>query len=259
MTTSKLTQHTAHKRIVIKLGGSMLEQLEQAFFTSIQALQRDGYEVIISHGGGPDINEKLAKNDIRSEVIQGIRVTSKEALEIVQSTLVGQVNPKLVHQLNKAGIQAIGLNGFDGNLLTCTFLDQHTFEYVGKIEKVATDLLGTLCQMNIVPVVSCIGATPDGIALNINADTVASEIALAMNAESLLLVTDIDGIQIESKRQGFATPEQINGWIDEEHIYGGMIPKVQAALACLQAGIPSVQIVNQQLQGTTIQEAEALV
>jgi acetylglutamate kinase len=249
---SKSMQHTDRKRIVIKLGGSMLEGLGESFFETFIELQAEGNEIIIVHGGGPAINKELAKNGVTSSVVNGKRVTSKEAVGIVQATLVGKVNPALVHQLNKAGIDAVGLSGYDGKLLSCTILDEAVYGFVGKIDEVRTELLETLLKAGIVPVVSCIGATEHGVPLNINGDTVASEISLALKADSLLLVTDTPGIRIDNIVQSTASEEEIAKWIETGEIYGGMLPKVEAALACLSAGIPSVQIVGQQLEGTVI-------
>ena len=251
MTTFKSTQHTARK-IVIKLGGSTLEGLNEAFFRNFKALQDEGYQLIITHGGGPAINRELAKANITSHTVNGLRVTSEDMIDIVQSTLIGKVNPALVHELNAAGITAVGLNGFDGTLLESTYLDQETYGFVGEVTNVNTALLDALTAAGIVPVIACIGATKDGQALNINGDTVASEIALAVKAESLLLVTDVAGIRINNEYQKEVTEADINGWIEEGHIYGGMIPKVQGAIHCLHAGIPAVQIVNDTLTGTTI-------
>lgn len=252
MTMFKSMHPTARKRIVIKLGGSTLEGLNQTFFSNFKSLQQQGYEIIITHGGGPAINRELNKQDIQTKAINGIRVTDEQAIDIVQSTLIGLVNPKLVYELNQAGISAIGLNGFDSGLLQCEFLDQDTYGFVGEIKKVDTEIIDRLTASNIVPVIACIGSSPNGQGLNINGDTVASEVALAVGAESLLLVTDVAGIRIEEEYQDEATPSLINEWIKDGHIYGGMIPKVQGALQVLDAGIPSVQIVNDSLVGTTI-------
>lgn len=252
MTTSRSTQPIAPKRIVIKLGGSMLEWLNENHIASFKQLQQQGTDLIIVHGGGPAINKQLAKNGVTSTTINGFRVTSEEAVSIVQSTLIGQVNPTLVHQLNKGGVTALGLSGYDNNLLTCDFLDKETYGFVGEIKKVNSELLDTLLANGITPVISCIGCTEDGIPLNINGDTVASEVALAIKAESLLLVTDTPGIKIDGEVQQLVTASSIHGWIEAEDIYGGMIPKVTAALDCLAAGIPSVQIVGEKLEGTTI-------
>ncbi|MBK3493738.1 acetylglutamate kinase [Viridibacillus sp. YIM B01967] len=258
MTMCRSTQVTDHKCIVIKLGGSMLEGLNESFFDNFKKMQEAGYTIIIVHGGGPAINKALANANVETTTKNGIRVTSSEAIEIVQKTLIGKVNPALTHQLNGAGIQAIGLSGYDGNLLTCSFLNKKEYGFVGNIEEVNTTLLKTVLSAGIIPVVSCFGATVDGTPLNINGDTVASKIALAMAADSLLLVTDTPGIKIADVIQNHVYPEQIEKWIDSGDIYGGMIPKVQAAIACLNEGIPSVQIVSDQLAGTTIQRKEVI-
>lgn len=244
--------HTARKRKVIKLGGSTLEGLNDDFFDNFKKLQESGVELIITHGGGPAINRELAARDIESHTLNGIRVTSEAAMDVVQSTLIGNVNPALVHELTTAGIEAVGLNGFDGQLLVADFLDKDIYGFVGEIKSVNTSLLEALIAAGIVPVIACVGANLEGQALNINGDTVASEVALAVGAESLLLVTDVSGIRIQGDYQTEVTPSLITQWIEEGHIYGGMIPKVQGALDCLNAGIPSVQIVGDTLVGTTI-------
>ncbi|MFJ8237172.1 acetylglutamate kinase [Ureibacillus sp. NPDC094379] len=252
MTTFKSTHHTDRKKIVIKLGGSTLEGLNQSFFSNFKLLQEQGYDVIITHGGGPAINRELEKQSVKTHAINGIRVTSEDAIDIVQNTLIGSVNTKLVFELNKAGITAIGLNGFDAGLIQCEFLDQETYGFVGEIKKVNTGIIEQLSASNIVPVIACVGTSHDGQGLNINGDTVASEVALAVGAESLLLVTDVSGIRILDEYQKEATETLINQWIEEGHIYGGMIPKVQGALQVLEAGVPSVQIVDDSLTGTKI-------
>lgn len=256
MTTFKSTHHTARKRVVIKLGGSTLEGLNEAFFENFKKLQDEGIELIITHGGGPAINRELAIRQVESHVLNGIRVTSEQAIDIVQSTLIGKVNPALVHELTTAGIAAIGLNGFDGQLISADFLDKEVYGFVGEVKAVNTSLLETIIRSGIVPVIACVGVSAEGQALNINGDTVASEIALAVNADSLLLVTDVKGIRIQDEYQQQVTPSLIERWIEEGQIYGGMIPKVQGALDCLHAGIPSVQIVGDALVGTTILSEE---
>ncbi len=238
--------------MVIKLGGSTLEGLNESFFDNFKKLQESGIELIITHGGGPAINRELAAQGIESHALNGIRITSEAAIDIVQTTLIGKVNPALVHELTSAGIAAIGLNGFDGQLMVANYLDKDVYGFVGEVNTINTSLLEALISANIVPVIACIGADESGQALNINGDTVASEIALAIKADSLLLVTNVSGVRIHDEYQSQATPALIHQWIEEGHIYGGMIPKVQGALECLNAGIPSVQIVGETLAGTTI-------
>ncbi|PPA69784.1 acetylglutamate kinase [Jeotgalibacillus proteolyticus] len=259
MTTSKSMPAIVPKPItVIKLGGSLLHTLTPSFYTRLSELLANGHSLVIVHGGGPAINKKLAQQKIETPVKNGLRVTSAKAIEVVQTTLIGRVNPSLVHQLNAAGIQAVGLSGFDHHLLLCDYLDKEIYEYVGSIQEVKTELLTTLTHNGYVPVVSCIGTTADGQALNINADTVAGKVAHALDADELLLVTDTPGIKINDQTQKDVSSQDIEQWIQSGDIYGGMIPKSEAALNCLKEGIPSVQIVGESLTGTTIsQEVEA--
>ncbi|WP_347178033.1 acetylglutamate kinase [Sporosarcina thermotolerans] len=220
MTTSKSMHHTEHKRIVIKLGGSMLERISDEFFTNFNEMRNEGNEIIIVHGGGPFINEALKENGIESKIDNGIRVTCEKSISIVKQVLIGDVNTSLVHQLNQNGIEAIGLNGFDGKLLECSILDEKRYGFVGDIQSVNKTMIEKLLAANIVPVITCIGSTNDGHSLNINADTVASFIALAIGADSLLLVTDTPGIKINSKIQQIVSPEQVANWIEDGDIYG---------------------------------------
>ncbi|MFC5602300.1 acetylglutamate kinase [Sporosarcina koreensis] len=258
MTTSKSMLHTDRKRIVIKLGGSMLEGLQSGFFQKLHEMQGEGKKIVIVHGGGPSINAKLLANSIESIIDNGIRVTCEKSIAIVKDVLVGEVNPSLVHKLNREGIEAIGLSGFDGKLLTCTLLDEERYGFVGDIMSVNEGLLEKLLDSGIVPVISCIGATDSGKPLNINADTVASKVALAIGATSLMFVTDTPGIEIGNAIQTAVAPGDIAIWIENGDIYGGMIPKVRAAVDCLDAGVPSVQIADQHLAGTTIGFEEVL-
>ncbi|MCG3087529.1 acetylglutamate kinase [Sporosarcina cyprini] len=256
MTMSKSMQPTDRKRIVIKLGGSMLGGLSGHFFTNFKRLQAEGYDIIIVHGGGPAINAELARNEIQSTIMEGIRVTCERSADIVRNVLIGAVNPLLVHQLNREGIVAIGLNGFDGKIFTCGFLNKDKYGFVGDIKSVNKPLIDQFISIGVVPVFSCIGSTECGMTLNINADTVASKVALAVGAESLLLVTDTPGIKIEGNVQHRVAVGDIVKWIETEDIYGGMIPKVKAALDCIEEGIPTVRITDQHLVGTVIEAEE---
>ena len=255
MTMYKSMHLTDHK-IVIKLGGSTLQQLSEDFFQNFHAFIEKGYKIVITHGGGPAINKQLAKQQIESSTINGLRVTTDEMIDVVKQTLIGEVNPTLVAQLNAAGIPAIGLNGFDLQLLQANYIDQQVYGHVGEVTAVNTTLIDTLTDAGYVPVIACIGSTIDGKPLNVNGDTVACSVAKAITASSLLLVTDVAGIRIEGQYQQQVTEADIEGWIEQGEIYGGMIPKVQGALACIEAGIPTVQIVNETLSGTTILSRE---
>jgi len=244
--------HTDHKTLVIKLGGSMLAGLQSSFFDALKNYHAEGYQIVIVHGGGPVINEKLEEKNIAYRTVNGIRYTSKEAVGIVQNALVDKVNPFLTEQLLSANIQGIGLNGMDGSIFETDFLDEHVYGYVGKIQKVHNEKIQSYLHSGQIPVIACFGATSDGIPLNINGDTVASDIALAIRAEALVLVTDTNGIKIQGVVQQDVNPEEINHWIKSEDIFGGMIPKVRAAVECLESGIPEIHIVNQYFEGTKI-------
>ncbi|TFD99876.1 acetylglutamate kinase [Jeotgalibacillus sp. R-1-5s-1] len=257
MTTSKSMQATEPDHTtVIKLGGSLLERLTPSFFTGIREMIDKGQRVVIVHGGGPAINRALKDARVDTPIVNGLRVTPENAIGIVQSVLIGTVNPWIVHQLHSAGIQAIGLNGFDGGLIEASYLDKDLYGFVGKVEAVRPSLLELLIET--VPVISCIGRTSDGQALNINADTAAEKIASVIKADELLFITDTAGIKVNGLPVSETTPSDIFSWIEDGTIYGGMIPKVQAAAGCLESGIPSVKIVNEALNGTTIRK-EAVV
>jgi acetylglutamate kinase len=255
MITYKSTHHTDRK-IVIKLGGSTLDGLNEQFYKKIKMLQEEGFQIVITHGGGPAINRALDKMGIASKNIDGLRVTTDDMIGIVQKTLIGEVNPYVVAQLNTANILAIGLNGFDSGLLKGHYLNKDVYGHVGEVTEVNVKVVEQLLKLNIVPVIACVGVTEQFEPLNINGDTVACQVAKAIHAESLLLVTDVAGIRINDEYQTNVTEEEIDQWIAEGDIYGGMIPKVKGALQCLHAGVPSVQIVNESLSGTIITQKE---
>ncbi|GEK31271.1 acetylglutamate kinase [Kurthia zopfii] len=252
MTMSKSTQPTAHKKsIVIKLGGSMINNLSEVFFRQLEKMQQQSHIVIV-HGGGPAINEALANSGQTFEKINGIRVTPEQSIDLIASTLIGQVNPYLVGEFQSFGIQAIGLNGADGHLLKSDYLDQAQYGFVGKVTQVNTAMLHDLCEVKLLPVVACTGMTDDNQLLNINGDDVAAVIAKELHADELLFVTDIEGIQIQHEKITETDQGEIEYWIEQGYIYGGMIPKVTAATNCVKLGIPIVRIVGSSLTGTTI-------
>lgn len=251
--------HIDRKTIVIKLGGSMLSGLSVQFFESLKKYIEQNNQVVIVHGGGPAINAALEKNNIGYKKVNGIRFTSKDAVNIVKKALVEEVNPLLTNELNLAGIPSIGLNGIDGSIFESEFLDQSTYGYVGKIQKVHCDIIQKYIEDGKVPIIACFGATSKGVPLNINGDTVASDIALSIGADALLLVTDTPGIKINDQVKKEVNPKNIRQWICSEDIYGGMIPKVEAAIDCLEAGIPAIHIVDQKFEGTKITKEGVLL
>ncbi|WP_394235451.1 acetylglutamate kinase [Niallia oryzisoli] len=233
------------KKIVIKCGGSILDELTPAFFASLKELQDHGYQLVFVHGGGPDINKMLAMYQVEPEFHNGLRKTTAETLEVVELVLSGQTNRKLVQKLTENGFQAIGLNGSDGGCLQADFIDKLALGFVGEITKVNDQLISILIQEGIIPVITPIGVhTATGQKLNINADYAAAAVASAIGAEQCIFVTDVEGIMVEKKVIHSVEKEQVEKYIEDGTIYGGMIPKVTSALSALDKGLSSVMIVS---------------
>lgn len=257
MNTSISTQATARKRLVVKLGGSMLDELTDIFFKKIKAWHKE-YDIVIVHGGGPAITEALTEANIPTKKVGGLRVTPRSAMDVVQSTLIAHVNPSLVQRFYKNGLQAIGLNGFDSYVMQALPIDPERYGEVGNVTVVREEVLQALVDANIIPVIASIAVDEvRGVSLNVNADEAARSVAEAMQADRLMFVTDVPGILINEETCEKTTPEQIEEWITTGDIYGGMIPKVHAAVSCLEDGITYIDIVNEALEGTTITQKES--
>ncbi|PGZ73816.1 acetylglutamate kinase [Bacillus sp. AFS029637] len=227
--------------IVVKCGGSMLDQLNSVFFDCIKKLQQK-YKVVIVHGGGPEIDAKLEASNIKVEKKDGLRVTPKEVIDIVQMVLCGSTNKKLVMNLQKHNLPAVGLSGCDGKLLQVQPVSEE-IGYVGEVSYVETSLLKGLINSDYIPVIAPIGVGGNEI-YNINADTAAAGVAAALSAKELIFITDVDGILHEGDLIKKADESEIVTFIEEGVITGGMIPKVQAALTSLKMGVQKVSIVN---------------
>ncbi|MFC0187692.1 acetylglutamate kinase [Fictibacillus aquaticus] len=241
-------------RHVIKAGGSVLSDLNDHFYEALAHLKSIGQDIIIVHGGGPHISAKLDSCGIPFEKVDGIRVTSKQAMKAVEETLAGSVNTSFVRRLNKAGFDAVGLSGSDAELLQCSLLDESRYGMVGKVEKTNGRLLRHMLQGGFIPVISSIGMNENGDAVNINADVAAEAVALAVVADQITFISDVEGLMENKQLIKKATRQEIQNWIQDGTIYGGMIPKVEAALNCLDNGIKSVSIAGTALNGTTIQK-----
>ncbi|WP_010530242.1 acetylglutamate kinase [Lentibacillus jeotgali] len=251
---------------VIKCGGSIIDSLSDGFFENIRQLQRNGVKPIIVHGGGPAIKDMLEKLGVAFSFIDGLRTTSAAAMDIVEMVLSGHVNNAITRHMNAAGIQAAGFSGSDANLITCVPKDFQTYGYVGDVVDVNNVFLQSQLEQHIVPVVAPIAVGEDGDSYNVNADTAAGNIAESMNAEKLIFVTDVPGIMQDGELVRSATRVQIEGLIDKGIIHGGMIPKVKAALACLNDDLQNVMIAdaNQAISdagftGTMIKRSEEAV
>lgn len=243
------------KTVVIKYGGNAMinDELKEHVMEDITLLKYIGINPVVVHGGGPDISAALKTYDIKSEFINGLRVTDEETMRVAQMVLIGKTNKEIVSLLGTKGGNAIGISGIDGGMIQCkkcyTQVDgkQTDIGFVGDIVSVNTKVLTDLTQQGYIPVVAPIGVDKDGNSYNINADTVAGAIAEALEAEKLMLLTDIEGIK-ESSDSVEALPslnrKEIYQMIDEGKIVGGMIPKVKGAIQAIEAGVTSVHIID---------------
>jgi acetylglutamate kinase len=205
----------------------------------------------VVHGGGSDINDLLKKYDIEPRFHNGLRVTDPATMEVVQMVLTGKINKEIVAQLGVAGAKAIGLCGKDAQLIQAEKLvSEDGFDYgrVGKITGINTKLLNTLAQDEYIPVIAPIGVGPDGESYNINADTVAGEVAAALAAEKLMFLTDIDGIcSVPDDPDTLIyeiTVDEIYKYINKGVISGGMLPKVEGCIKAIRSGVKRTHILN---------------
>ena len=241
------------KTVVIKYGGAAMlsEELSRKIMQDITLLKYVGVNPIVVHGGGGDINALLKKYEIEPQFHNGLRVTDPATMEIVQMVLSGKINKDIVSQLGVAGAKAIGLCGKDAMLLQAEkLLGDDGFDYgrVGKITSINTKLLNTLAQDEYIPVIAPIGVGEDGESFNINADTVAGDIAAALSAEKLMFLTDIDGIRSVPDDPATLIYEisidEIYKYINNGVISGGMLPKVDGCIKAIRSGVKRTHILN---------------
>ncbi|WP_323704440.1 acetylglutamate kinase [Mammaliicoccus sp. Dog046] len=230
------------KYAIIKIGGSILSNLSETIIEDILTLKKQGYTPIIVHGGGPFINKQLSKMGVESKFEDGLRVTNDEVLLQTANTLIGEVNPNIVHQINQQEPIAIGVNGIDMNLFNVKPL--HTkYGFVAECASVNQDAVHNICS-NSIPVVAPIGIMREnGQRYNINADSLAYKMASEMKGD-LFLISDIPGVLIKDKVKPELSVNDINNYIETTEIYGGMIPKVKGAISAIKEGCKSVKIIS---------------
>jgi acetylglutamate kinase len=233
------------KYLVIKCGGSVLERLPQSFYENIVQLKENGNWVpIIVHGGGPLINNLLKNLQIETSFVSGLRVTTNEVLDIVEMVLSGSVNKKIVQYITQAGGSAFGVSGVDGGLLEAERVEQaQELGLVGEVVQVKELIIKCITVQGFIPVISPVGMDRNGNKYNINGDIAASAIAKALQAK-LCMISDIPGICIEGKKLNKVSKAEIEEMINDNVIYGGMIPKVKAAIDSLMYQVPEVAIIN---------------
>ncbi len=248
-------QALAGKTVVIKYGGNAMinEDLKHSVMEDITLLKYIGLNPVVVHGGGPDITTALKNFNIQSEFVNGLRKTDRQTMEIAQMVLMGKTNKEIVSLLNQKGGKAIGICGIDGMLLECEkhyeTIDNEQVDlgYVGRIVKINTRALEILTKDEYIPVVAPIGTDKNGQSYNINADTVAAELAAALKAEKLILLTDVEGVKNSKDNDSILyaiTSEKINQLIKEGVIVGGMIPKVLGCVYALEHGVERSHIID---------------
>ena len=237
------------KIVVIKYGGAAMidEELKHSFAQDIVLLQSLGMQPVIVHGGGPEVSKAMEKLGQEVSFIDGLRVTSSENLKVAEMVLSGTINKEIITHLNTFGGKAVGVSGKDG-LLIEAHKKQHPggidLGYVGEIASVNPELLLVLLKEGFLPVVSPIGLGKDGVTYNINADTTASRIAVALGAYKIIFMTDVDGVLEDGELKGQLSAVEAERLIKKNVIRGGMDPKVSAGLYCVKNGVESAQIIN---------------
>ena len=240
-------KHYNGKIVVIKYGGNAMinEDLKQQVMEDICLLWLIGVKVVLVHGGGPEISQTMKKLGKESVFLNGLRVTDKETVDIVQMVLAGKVNKSLVNLLQIKGGHAVGLSGIDGGIIEAKMKDER-LGYVGEITKIRTQPITDLLEKNYIPVISTVASDRQGNTYNINGDTAAAYIAGALHASRLIMMTDIDGILRDKDDPSTLirqlTVSEAKGLYDEGIISGGMIPKVDCCIEAIEKGVKTVVI-----------------
>lgn len=238
------------KELLIKYGGSALtfEDIRGNVLRDLVFLNYVGIKTILIHGGGMFITENLKKRGVTSQFVNGLRVTTKETMEVVNDTLA-DLNMKIVHDINRYGARAIGLSGHDAEILNVV---KHTAEgdvgYVGDVTSVNLTPLKELTEFNIIPVIYPIGIDEKGEAYNVNADEAAAKIAVAMGVQKLLVLTNVRGIMTdpadENSLLSSVSADEVQSLIDRKVVTGGMIPKVRSCMTALRGGVKKAHIID---------------
>ncbi len=256
------------KTFVIKYGGHAMvnEKLKESFARNVVLMKYIGINPVIVHGGGPQIGELLNKIGKESKFIDGMRVTDEETMDIVEMVLAGKVNKEIVKNINLMGGKAVGLSGKDGKLIIAEKLlvlknfDNKPPEIidigkVGKVKKINPEVLKLLFQGESIPVIAPVGVDEEGNTYNINADLVAGEIAIALNAEKLIMMTDVEGVLDKSGNLiSSINIDEIPQLIENGIITGGMIPKVEFCKKAIENGVNKAHIVNGKIENVLLLE-----
>ena len=247
------------KTVVVKYGGNAMvnPDLKQQVMDDIVLLWLIGVKVVLVHGGGPEISSMMDKLGKKAEFVDGLRVTDKETVDIVQMVLAGKVNKTLVTMLEKRGGKAIGLCGMDGNLIQAKIKDPR-LGFVGEVTAINKGPVTDILEKGYIPVISTLGCDDEGNAYNINADTAAAHIAGALGAERFILMTDIAGILKDKNDPSTLIPEislsEADSLTASGIISSGMIPKVQCCVTAIKAGVKNVVIMDGRVPHSILME-----
>ena len=247
------------KTIVVKFGGNAMVDplLHESFARDVVLMKLVGMNPVVVHGGGPQIGALLAKLNIQTEFVDGMRVTDAQTMDVVEMVLGGSVNKEIVSSINRNGGKAIGVTGKDGQMIRARKLTVSRYSpeldvseiidigHVGEVDQIDTEVLQVILRSNFIPVIAPIGVGEDGSTYNINADLVAGKLAQVMQAEKLMLLTNVAGL-LDKQGQiltGLSTA-QVDGLIADGTITGGMLPKIRCALDAVRSGVTSAHIVD---------------
>ena len=247
------------KVVVIKYGGNAMinETLKQQVMEDIALLWLVGVKVVLVHGGGPEISETMKKLGKQAQFVDGLRVTDKETVDIVQMVLAGKINKTLVNLIQMKGGHAMGLSGIDGGIIEAKMKNE-ALGYVGEITKIRPQPIEALLEKHYIPVISTVASDRNGNTYNINGDTAAARIAGALNAERLIMMTDIAGILMDKDDPSTLIPQisisEARKLYDQGIISGGMIPKVDCCIDALEHGVENVTIMDGRIPHSILME-----
>ena len=247
------------KIVVVKYGGNAMinQQLKEQVMEDIALLWLIGVKVVLVHGGGPEINETMQKLGKQAQFVDGLRVTDKETVDIVQMVLAGKVNKTLVNLLQMKGGHAVGLSGIDGGIIEAKMKNE-ALGYVGQITKIRTQPIEDLLEKNYIPVISTVASDRHGNTYNINGDTAAAHIAGALGAVRLIMMTDIAGILMDKDDPSTLIPQitvsEAEKLYENKVISGGMIPKVDCCIEALNHGVNNVIIMDGRIPHSILME-----
>lgn len=244
------------KTVVIKYGGSAMsdENIKRTIIQDITLMKLVGMNPVIVHGGGPEINEALSQLGIEHKFVDGLRVTDKKTMEVAEMVLTGKINKSIVSDLQKQGINAVGISGKDGKLIEASkkLSNGHDLGFVGKIDKINPEILNTLIDNGFIPIISPIGSDKEGNSYNINADYVAAAIAGELKAQKLVFLTDTEGVlknfNDKSSVISVLPAEEIQILIENQTIKGGMIPKIECCEKAVNQGVKAVHIIDGRIE-----------